>query len=194
MPTVIVATGNPGKLKEMQAFLQDLDWQLCLKPETLEIEETGTSFLANARLKATEVAKALGEWAIADDSGLEVDALGGAPGIYSARYANSDANRIARLLQELDGQANRGAQFVCALALANPKGQIILETQGICRGEILKAPQGEGGFGYDPVFYVPHLGQTFAELSPRQKDIHSHRGVAFQQLLPQLKTLELEAP
>ncbi len=194
MPTVIVATGNPGKLKEMQAFLQDLDWQLRLKPDGLEIEETGTSFLANARLKATEVAKALGEWAIADDSGLEVDALGGAPGIYSARYADSDANRIARLLQELDGQANRGAQFVCALALANPQGQIILETQGICRGEILKAPRGEGGFGYDPVFYVPHLGQTFAELSPRQKDIHSHRGIAFQQVLPQLKTLRLAAP
>ena len=193
MPTVVVATGNPGKLKEMQAYLGDLAWDLQLKPDELDIDETGTTFLENARLKASEVAKALGQWAIADDSGLEVDALDGAPGLYSARYADSDQTRIERVLRELEGQADRGAQFVCAIALARPDGGIALETLGICRGEILTAPQGNGGFGYDPIFYVPELGQTFAELSPTEKEAHSHRGIAFQQLMPALKRLDMAA-
>ncbi|MBD2106667.1 RdgB/HAM1 family non-canonical purine NTP pyrophosphatase [Nodosilinea sp. FACHB-13] len=191
MPTVIVATGNPGKLKEMQVYLGDLDWELQLKPDAIDIEETGTTFLENARLKAAGVAKALGQWAIADDSGLAVHALGGAPGIYSARYANSDAARIERLLQELEESVDRSAQFICALALANPQGDIVLETEGICPGEILRAPRGAGGFGYDPIFYVPALGKSFAEMSPEQKDANSHRGVAFSQLMPHLKQLTL---
>ncbi|MBD2424693.1 RdgB/HAM1 family non-canonical purine NTP pyrophosphatase [Phormidium sp. FACHB-1136] len=191
MPTVVVATGNPGKLKEMQAYLGDLAWDLQLKPDALEVDETGITFLENARLKASEVAKALGQWAIADDSGLEVDALDGAPGLYSARYADTDQARIERVLRELEGQPNRGAQFVCALALARPNGTIALETLGICRGEILTDPKGDGGFGYDPIFYVPELGRSFAELSPTEKAIHSHRGVAFRQFMPDLKRLEL---
>jgi len=192
MLTVVVATGNPGKLKEMQAYLGDLDWALQIKPDDLDIDETGTTFLENARLKASEVAKALGQWAIADDSGLEVDALDGAPGLYSARYADSDQARIERVLRELEGKANRGAQFVCAIALARPDGTIALETLGICRGEMLTAPRGDGGFGYDPIFYVPDLGRSFAELSPAEKEAHSHRGVAFRQLMPALKTLNRE--
>ena len=189
MPTVVVATGNPGKLKEMQAYLGDLGWDLQLKPDGLAIAETGTTFLENARLKAAGVAKALGQWAIADDSGLQVDALNGAPGLYSARYADSDPARIERVLRELEGTTHRGAQFVCAVALARPDGTIALETEGICRGEILTAPRGTGGFGYDPIFYVPEFGQTFAEMSSQQKEACSHRGIAFQQLLPQLSTL-----
>jgi len=192
MLTVVVATGNPGKLKEMQAYLGDLDWALQIKPDDLDIDETGTTFLENARLKASEVAKALGQWAIADDSGLEVDALDGAPGLYSARYADSDQARIERVLRELEGKANRGAQFVCAIALARPDGTIALETLGICRGEMLTDPRGDGGFGYDPIFYVPDLGRSFAELSPTEKEAHSHRGVAFRQLMPALKTLNRE--
>jgi XTP/dITP diphosphohydrolase len=198
MPTVIVATGNPGKLKEMQVYLDALGWQLQLKPDDLEIDETGTTFLENARLKAAGVAQALGQWAIADDSGLAVDALGGAPGIYSARYADSDQGRIDRLLQELAQRGegseggNRRAQFICALALANPAGDIVLETEGICPGEILLAPQGTGGFGYDPIFYVPSLGKSFAEMLPQQKEANSHRGLAFGQLLPDLQRLTLE--
>jgi XTP/dITP diphosphohydrolase len=191
MPTVVVATGNPGKLKEMQAHLGPLNWNLELKPAYIEVDETGTTFLANARIKASEVAKATGQWAIADDSGLEVDALQGAPGIYSARYASSDQARINRLLTELNGKVDRGAQFVCAIALAQPDGSIALETLGICRGEILLAPQGEGGFGYDPIFYVPEVGQSFAEMLPTQKEAVSHRGVAFQQIMPQLAQLKL---
>ncbi|MBE9137256.1 RdgB/HAM1 family non-canonical purine NTP pyrophosphatase [Nodosilinea sp. LEGE 07088] len=192
MPTVVVATGNPGKLKEMQVYLDALGWELQLKPDAIDIKETGTTFLENARLKASGVAQALGQWAIADDSGLQVKALGGAPGIYSARYAPSDRARIDRLLQELEGIDHRQAQFVCALALANPAGQIVVETEGICPGEILLAPRGTGGFGYDPIFYVPALGQSFAEMSPQQKEQHSHRGVAFNQLMPKLQQLALE--
>lgn len=193
MPTVVVATGNPGKLTEMQAHLGDLPWDLVLKPADLDVEETGTTFLANARIKASEVAKATDQWAIADDSGLAVDALNGAPGIYSARYADSDPARINRLLNELAGITERGAQFICAIALARPDGTIALETEGICRGEILTAPKGIGGFGYDPVFYMPASGQTFAEMTPAQKEAVSHRGIAFQQIMPQLAALDLDA-
>jgi XTP/dITP diphosphohydrolase len=169
MPTVIVATSNPGKLKEMQAYLGDLNWTLQLKPSHIDVDETGQTFLENARLKASEVAQSTGSWAIADDSGLAVDALGGAPGIYSARYAESDAGRIQKLLSELEDKGDRSAQFVCAIVLARPDGEIALETKGICRGEIAMAPQGDGGFGYDPIFYVPDLGKTFAEMPPSRK-------------------------
>jgi XTP/dITP diphosphohydrolase len=188
---LIVATSNPGKLKELQAYLTDpaLGFELVLKPTELEVEETGATFLENACLKASEVAKAMGEWAIADDSGLQVDALGGAPGIFSARYGTSDQNRIERLLKELGDEANRAAQFVCAVAVARPDGTIALQTEGICPGEILKAPQGKDGFGYDPVFYVPGQQMTFAEMLADVKHRVSHRGLAFEQLLPQFENL-----
>jgi XTP/dITP diphosphohydrolase len=186
---LVVATSNPGKVKEMQAYLQDLGWQLQLKPEELEIEETGDTFIANACLKASEVAKAIGEWSIADDSGLMVDALDGKPGIYSARYGKTDADRIDRLLTELGSEQNRQAQFVCAIAIARPDGTIALQVEGICRGEILHTRCGTGGFGYDPIFYVPTQQQTFAEMTPEIKRSHSHRGQAFQALIPQMETL-----
>ena len=128
MPKLIVATGNPGKLHEMQAYLTDPVWELTLKPEALDIEETGTTFLENAALKASQVAQALGHWAIADDSGLEVKALDGAPGLFSARYGKTDRDRIARLLHELGDQSNRSAQFICAIALAHSDRSIKLNT------------------------------------------------------------------
>ncbi|XQQ05303.1 MAG: RdgB/HAM1 family non-canonical purine NTP pyrophosphatase [Leptolyngbya sp. IPPAS B-1204] len=190
MPHLVVATSNPGKLKEMQAYLTDpelVEWKLILKPEGLEIEETGTTFLENACLKATQVAQALGEWAIADDSGLSVEALNGAPGLYSARYAATDQARIQRLLSELQDVDNRLAWFTCAIAIARPDGSIALETEGICPGEILREARGSGGFGYDPVFYVPEQGLTFAEMPSALKHTISHRGRAFQALLPKLK-------
>jgi XTP/dITP diphosphohydrolase len=186
---LVVATGNPGKLKEMQVYLQDLGWELQLKPKELEIEETGETFIANACLKASEVAKATGEWSIADDSGLMVDALNGQPGIYSARYGKTDAERISRLLKELGSEQNREAQFVCAIAIARPDGTIALQVEGICRGEILHTPRGTGGFGYDPIFYVPAQQKTFAEMTPDIKRSHSHRGRAFQALIPQMANL-----
>ncbi|MEG4026702.1 MULTISPECIES: RdgB/HAM1 family non-canonical purine NTP pyrophosphatase [unclassified Microcoleus] len=186
---LVVATGNPGKLKEMQVYLQDLGWELELKPEELEIEETGETFIANACLKASEVAKATSKWSIADDSGLMVDALDGQPGIYSARYGKTDADRISRLLKELGSEQNREAQFVCAIAIARPDGTIALQVEGICRGEILHTPRGTGGFGYDPIFYVPAQQQTFAEMTTDIKRAHSHRGRAFLALLPKMAHL-----
>ncbi len=186
---LIVATSNPGKLQEMAEYLTGLDWQLELKPQELEIAETGTTFIANARLKASEVAKALGEWAIADDSGLAVDALNGAPGIYSARYGKTDTERITRLLTALGDNPQRQAQFICAIAIARPDGTIALETEGVCPGEILTETRGDGGFGYDPIFYVPELQQTFAQMSSETKNRVSHRGKAFAQLLPELAKL-----
>ncbi|MGB7444243.1 MAG: RdgB/HAM1 family non-canonical purine NTP pyrophosphatase [Coleofasciculaceae cyanobacterium] len=190
MTLLVVATGNPGKLREMQTYLASLNWDLQLKPPELEIEETGNTFTTNACLKASQVAQATGQWAIADDSGLQVDALAGAPGIYSARYGQTDAERIERLLRELSSESNRAAQFVCAVAMANPDGSIVLQTEGICAGEILSSPRGSAGFGYDPIFYVPKQGLTFAEMSPEQKRHCSHRGQAFESLIPQLSKLK----
>lgn len=191
MQTLIVATQNPGKLKEMQHHLKALPWDLQLMPSDLEVEETGQTFLENACLKASQVATQLGQWAIADDSGLEVAALNGAPGVYSARYAPTDTARIERLLQELGDTSNRAAQFVCAIALARPDGKIMCHGAGICPGEILDKPQGEGGFGYDPVFYVPEVGLSFAQMTKDQKQQISHRGRAISALLPQIAKLEL---
>jgi XTP/dITP diphosphohydrolase len=188
---VIVATHNPGKLEELQAYLHVLPWQLALMPSDIEIEETGTTFSENACLKARTAAQRCGEWAIADDSGLGVAALGGAPGIYSARYGANDSARIQRLLNELADTPNRQAEFFCVLALANPQGEIVAQATGICPGEILTAPRGQGGFGYDPVFYVPELQLSYAEMSAMQKHDISHRGRAFQALLPQLGPLGL---
>ncbi|MBK1986415.1 RdgB/HAM1 family non-canonical purine NTP pyrophosphatase [Sphaerospermopsis aphanizomenoides BCCUSP55] len=183
---LVVATGNPGKLREMQAYLADSGWELTLKPEDLDVDETGETFVANACLKASEVAKATGNWAIADDSGLAVDALNGAPGVYSARYGKTDAERISRLLRELGDTKNRQAQFICAVAVANPQGEIVLQSEGVCGGEILYEVRGEGGFGYDPIFYVPEKQLTFAEMSPELKKSISHRGNALKNLVPQL--------
>jgi XTP/dITP diphosphohydrolase len=191
MALLVVATGNPGKLKEMQAHLDGLGWELQLKPDALDVEETGATFSENACLKASEIAKATGEWAIADDSGLAVDALNGAPGVFSARYGTNDSDRIDRLLNELKDETNRNAQFICVIAIARPDGSIALQAEGICPGEILQAPSGTGGFGYDPIFYVPEQHQTFAEMPAEVKRQISHRAKAFQALLPQLKELAI---
>ena len=191
MTTVVVATGNPGKLAELKDYLQVLDWTLALKPKDIDVEETGETFIENARLKASEVAIATKSWAIADDSGLSVKALNGAPGVYSARYGDSDADRNSRVLCELGDETDRRAEFVCAIALARPDGTIALETEGRCPGSILTAGQGAGGFGYDPIFYVQTQGKTFAEMSDQEKERYSHRGIAFDQLMPKLKTLKM---
>nr|WP_238718030.1 RdgB/HAM1 family non-canonical purine NTP pyrophosphatase [Petrachloros mirabilis] len=186
---LVVATQNPGKFSELQATLAGLSWELLLMPEGLEIAETGDTFLANACLKASKVAEATGHWAIADDSGLVVDALDGAPGIYSARYGQTDLERIQRLLNELGDEPQRAAHFVCVMALADSTGRIVAQAEGVCSGEILRAPRGKGGFGYDPIFYLPEREQTFAELTPEEKHQISHRGRAVQALLPKLRAL-----
>lgn len=193
MTVLVVATGNPGKLQEIQAyFSEDSGWELELKPPELDVEETGVTFLENACLKASQVALATGHWAIADDSGLAVDGLQGAPGVFSARYGTSDGDRIDRVLRELGDTTDRRAQFICALAVARPDGTIVVQEEGVCPGEILSERRGEGGFGYDPIFFVPEINQTFAEMSPEVKHRLSHRGRAFEQVLPQLAQLQAQ--
>lgn len=191
---LVLASTNLGKLREFQALLGDLGVEICPMPAELEVEETGSTFGENARLKASTVARATQCWALADDSGLEVMALGGAPGVYSARYAPTDRARIERLLRELalaereaGGRVGRRARFVAALALANPQGDLVLEVEGVCEGSILEAPRGDGGFGYDPVFWIEDMGQTFAEMDSETKARCSHRGRALAALKPGLK-------
>ena len=199
LKTLMIASGNAGKIREFASLLAGLNLEIQPQPGGLEVEETGDTFAANARLKAIAVAQATGQWALADDSGLAVTALGGAPGVQSARYADSDPARIARLLAALDGanqerhQAglapDRSARFTAALALANPAGEVVLEVEGHCPGTILEAPRGSGGFGYDPVFFVPETGQTFAEMDKALKGRIGHRGRAFALLAPRLAPL-----
>ena len=189
MRPLVVATQNPGKLAELKQYLTGLSWDLTLMPPTLDIEETGKTFQENAFLKASQTAKFTNSWAIADDSGLSVKALEGAPGIYSARYGKTDADRINRLLSELSNTSDRSAHFTCVIALSNPQGKIILHAEGICPGEILTKQKGSGGFGYDPIFYVSEAGQTYAEMSKESKRKISHRGRALAQLLEGLKAL-----
>jgi XTP/dITP diphosphohydrolase len=188
-PALVIASGNAGKVREFGHLLAELQLEIRPQPEGLEVEETGASFAANARLKAEAVARATGCWALADDSGLSVSALGGAPGVHSARYADSDETRIARLLRELEGASDRSARFTAALAVADPSGTIRLEVEGICLGEILEEQRGTGGFGYDPVFFVPEAGLTYAEMDKQLKGRIGHRGKAFALLAPQLQKL-----
>ncbi|MEB3266628.1 MAG: RdgB/HAM1 family non-canonical purine NTP pyrophosphatase [Cyanobacteriota bacterium] len=191
---LVIASGNAGKVREFTALLAGLPLVVRAQPQGLEVEETGATFAENARLKAMGVAQATGCWALADDSGLAVAALGGAPGVRSARYAPSDGERIARLLAELTAVGaleppQRGAAFVAALAVADPSGAVVLEVEGRCEGVIAAAPRGSGGFGYDPVFLVPELGLSFAEIDRATKARVGHRGRAFALLEPRLRAL-----
>ena len=198
--TLVIASGNQGKIVEFTRLLAGLAFQIEPMPTGLEIEETGLTFTENARLKATSVARATGQWALADDSGLSVNALGGAPGVHSARYAASDGERISRLLKELALAnnaaeqkglvADRSAHFSAALAVANPQGDIKLEVLGECHGLILEKPVGEGGFGYDPIFYVPEVGMSFAQMDPATKARLGHRGRAVDGLINGLRKIE----
>ena len=191
---LVIASGNAGKVREFTALLADLPLLVRPQPPGLEVEETGRTFAENARLKATAVAQATGCWALADDSGLAVAALGGAPGVRSARYADSDAARITRLLAELAAAGahdpqQRQAAFVAALAVADPSGHVRVEVEGRCEGVIATTPRGTGGFGYDPVFVVPALGLSFAEIDKATKARVGHRGLAFARLEPRLRQL-----
>jgi XTP/dITP diphosphohydrolase len=188
-PALVIASGNAGKVREFGHLLAELQLEIRPQPEGVEVEETGDTFVANARLKAEAVALATGCWTLADDSGLSVSALGGAPGVHSARYADSDEARIARLLRELEGASDRTAQFTAALAVADPSGTLRLEMEGICPGIILEEQRGDGGFGYDPVFLVPDAGLTYAEMDKQLKGRIGHRGQAFAQLAPRLQEL-----
>ncbi len=185
---LLVATHNPGKVREYRDLLADLPLQVTYLDEegiTLEVAETGQSFAENAQLKAVAYARASGLWTWADDSGLEVDALAGAPGIYSARYAGeaaTDADRYRKLLDALAGVpwSRRTARFRCVVALATPEGRV-RTCEGVCAGVIAFGPAGQNGFGYDPIFYLPERGVTMAQLPAEVKNAISHRGRAAQQ-------------
>ena len=179
----VLASHNPEKIREMEAILHNLGVDIFTPMEAgilAGVEETGTTFEENALLKAKAVCRATGLPAIADDSGLCVDALNGGPGIYSARYGGEDlddAGRRALLLESMRGGANRRARFVCAVACVFPNGDV-LTTEGTCEGIIAFTALGTGGFGYDPLFLYPPLGKTFAQISAEEKAAVSHRGKA----------------
>jgi XTP/dITP diphosphohydrolase len=195
---LLIATNNPGKVREYEELLVDLKSVELTRPAqeglTLEVEETGATFEENARLKALAFARASGLLTLADDSGLEVDALDGAPGVHSARYAGpgaTDADRCRKLLAALAGvpSGQRSARFRCVVALAEPSG-IVYIADGTCEGEIGHIPRGEHGFGYDPIFLVAgYGGRTMAELDPAVKNRISHRGRALLAARPFLARL-----
>jgi XTP/dITP diphosphohydrolase len=185
-PVLVIASGNPHKVSEISAMLALVAVEVRRQPDHLQVEETGATYGENARLKAEAAALASGCWALADDSGIEVDALGGRPGLFSARYAPTDPQRIQRLLQELGDGLYRGAAFVSAMALADPRGRTVAEAQGICRGLILREAHGHGP-GYDPIFYVREAGASYAELNAHQKSRYGSRGRAARAIAPQLR-------
>lgn len=199
---ILVASTNPGKMAELRAMLEaDVEWVgLSDFPELAEVEEDGATFAENARKKACGYAKATGLWAIADDSGLVVDALRGEPGVKSARFSGEklpeeertllDHRNMKKVLQLLEGvpAEKRTARFVCRLCLASPQG-ILLETEGKVEGVITEKEIGAGGFGYDPIVYVPESGKTVAQMTPEEKNAISHRGNAIRKLKPMLDEL-----
>ena len=185
---LVIASGNKGKIGEFKKLLDDFPIDLLAQPVGFDIEETGNTFMENARIKAIAVSQATGNLSLADDSGLSVEALGGAPGIYSSRYASSDKQRIEKLLAELKPFSNRKAKFECALCIASGE-KVLIEVSGFCEGLITFFPKGENGFGYDPIFEVSGLGETYAEMDHEKKKHIGHRGNAFKLLIPELKQL-----
>ncbi len=184
---LVLATRNAGKTREIERLFRDFPVEIKNLDDfgpIPRVEEHGTTFDENAHEKASFTAKVLGVPALADDSGLEVEALGGAPGVRSARYAGpsaTDAENNAKLLREMEGKINRAAVFVCVISIAVPSG-VALTYEAKCEGLIAEAPAGDKGFGYDPLFYYPPLGRTFAQLSAEEKNRVSHRGKALAEL------------
>lgn len=197
MPELVIGTRNRKKLEELADLLKGLPLDvtdLSAWPQAPEVEETGSTFEENARLKAAGVAKALGRWVLAEDSGLVVPALNGRPGVYSARYAGKHGDDEAnnqRLLAELAPLPDdrRAAYYVCVAALADPRGEVVAVTEGRCHGVIVKERRGSGGFGYDPLFLIPEYHRTFGELSLRVKQALSHRAKAIVQMRPALRKM-----
>ena len=189
----VLATHNPGKLREMSDILSKFGIQVVSPADvgiTVDVEETGTTFAENAMLKAKAICEASGLPAIADDSGLCVDALNGGPGVYSARSGGEeldDRGRYMLLLNSMRGQTTRAAHFACAIACAFPGGDT-LTAEGRCDGAVAFAPMGQGGFGYDPVFLVPEKGKTFGQLTAEEKSEISHRGKALKAFCEKLAT------
>ena len=186
MKKLYLASKNQGKIEEYKKLLLNVNCQLLLQPESIEVEENGITFRENAIKKAREVSKKTKNFAIADDSGICIDALDGKPGIYSSRYAENDQKRIERVLHELDGEKNRGAFFIANVCVCSPTGNVILESEAKCFGNIILRPRGNSGFGYDPIFEELSSKLTFAEMNNELKDLCSHRAKAVKKIIPQL--------
>lgn len=189
---IVMASGNAGKIREIARLLEGLDVEVVAQSDlgVSDADETGTTFAENSLIKAQHAADATGLPAIADDSGLSVDALDGAPGVYSARYSGPDGDDESnndKLLEELTGVEQRGAAFHCVATFVEPGGGEPLVAHGEWRGSILHARQGDGGFGYDPLFFVPDCGCSSAELSADEKNARSHRGQALRSLVKKLE-------
>ena len=184
---IILATSNPHKLQEIKEIAKDINFELELVPEGFDPLENGSTFKENAYIKAYEAAKVTNCIALADDSGLCIDILGGAPGIYSARYASTPKERIQKVLDNLKGETDRNAHFECSMVLVNPEGKILYSSLGRIDGIIAKEPSGENGFGYDPIFFVPNLNKTMAQMSSEEKNTLSHRAKA---LCPMIEWIE----
>ena len=191
---LVLATHNLKKGEELRHHMAPFDVEVRTLADfdhTIEVVEDGDSFAANAALKATQQAQHLGQWAVGEDSGLCVDALDGAPGIYSARYSGPDASDESNNLRLLDQLRDvpperRGAHYVCHMTLSDPSGEIRAESEAICRGRIREAPSGSAGFGYDPLFELEEYHRTFAEMGIAVKSILSHRARAVRLFVPQL--------
>ena len=184
-----VATTNSGKIKEYSKLLDQINCQLLMQPDSIVVLEDGSTFKENATKKACEVALKTNNYAIADDSGLCIDALDGRPGIYSSRFASNDKKRIERVLKELHGLSNRSAFFIAHVCLADPNGKVILNSEEKCFGNILLKPRGKNGFGYDPIFEEISTKKSFAEMDDVLKDYCSHRGKALKKIMPELNNL-----
>lgn len=189
MIEIVLASSNSHKVEEINSIANKHGINFIKVQEGFDPVENGTTFFENSFVKARTASKLMGRYALADDAGLCVDALGGRPGIYSARYANSQSEKISKLLNELKdvSDENRGAMFVCSMVLTDPAGNILHYTMGVCDGKIAFAPYGDGGFGYDPIFMVDGLGITMAQLSLEEKNSLSHRAKA---LLPMLEWIK----
>ena len=184
---IVFATGNPHKLQELKAIAGDCDIEFILPPDGFDPIENGKTFEENSLIKAKEAARLSGEISLADDSGLCVEILGGEPGIYSARYAETPQKRIDKLLNNIKNATNRNAKFVCAMSLVSPDGDLIFQTKGECHGCIAETQAGTNGFGYDPIFVPNNKTCTMAELSEDEKNEISHRGNALRNVLLYLK-------
>ena len=186
---IVLASSNEHKVKEINAIVSGLGIEFILPPEGFDPIEDGDTFEENSLIKA-QAAWELGKtWTLADDSGLCIDALNGAPGIHSARYADTPQARIDRVLKEMQGIENRSARFKCCMTLINPQGEVAFSYTGICEGSIIDCQRGVNGFGYDPIFLLEGSDKTMAELSEEEKNQVSHRGKALKAVLKYLKNV-----
>lgn len=187
---IVLASSNEHKVKEINAITKDLGIEFILPPAGFDPIEDGATFEENSLIKAKEAWKLGKTWTLADDSGLCIEGLNGAPGIHSARYADTAQNRINRVLKEMQGKENRSACFKCCMTLINPAGDVEYLYTGVCEGSIVEEQRGVNGFGYDPIFLLKNSDKTMAELTDEEKNTISHRAVALNKIIEYLEKIK----